>query len=334
MSLQYTTPVHLSKGGSNKNKKISPNADDSLVALEAEVVKNILSNSKSRHDNDRMDSQLEVIVQGTSISPMPMQKHTMTKISKLPSDGTPKKKKQKTDGYATTIQDPKHTPTPSSPKRRTRFKSPESSFNNDLPSCDVVTEGSINIVAGFTGMTVFPRKDEMQLPESCFQPKQRPVLLVEQLPTSTLASRQATTPIDLSVDGVSTAEAEGGVHFKRHCNERRQLAAKHRAEHELIRKKVLHSIRYVLSTWDIELMSNNTHAAIVESARTWFNDALECHQEMLDDMLGRQVMEAESLAAQQTSDLATGGHAPVVQVSFPFPEVFEQARQEMIALIQ
>jgi len=39
------------------------------------------------------------------------------------------------------------------------------------------------------------------------------------------------------------------------------------------------------------------------------------------------------LAAQQTSDLATG-HAPVVQVSFPFPEVFEQARQEMIALIQ
>ena len=164
-----TTPVHLSKGVSNKYKKISPDADDSLAALEAEVVKHIRSNSKSRHDNDRMDSQLEVIVQGTSISPMPMQKHTMTKISKLPSDGTPKKKKQKTDGYAMTIQDPKHTSTPSSPKRRTRFKSPESSFDNDLPSCDVATEGgSINIVVGFTGMMVFPRKDEMQLPESCF----------------------------------------------------------------------------------------------------------------------------------------------------------------------
>ena len=333
-----TTPVHLPKGDS-KHKKISPDADDSLVALEAEVVEHIRSNSKSRHDNDRMDSQLEVIGQGTSVSPMPVQKHTMTKSSKLLSDGTPKKKKQKTDGGNDTIhQDPKQTPTRSSPKRRARFKSPESSFDNDLPHFDVTKEGSNSTVVGFTGMTVFDRKKDVQLPESCFQPKQRPMLLVEQLPMSTLASRLALrrhthTPIDLTVDDVTTSVTEGGVHFQRHCNERRQLTAKHRAEHELIRKKVLHSIRYVLSTWDIELMSNNPHAVIVESARTWFNDALECHQEMLDDMLGRQVMEAEALAAQQTSDLATG-HAPVVQVSFPFPEVFEQARQEMIALIQ
>ena len=367
-----TTPVHLPKGDS-KHKKISPDADDSLVALEAEVVKQIRSNSKSRHDNDRMDSQLEVIGQGTSVSPMPVQKHTMKKSSKLLSDGTPKKKKQKTDGGKDTIhqdpkqtptpssqllsdgtpkkkkqktdvgkdtihQDPKQTPTPSSPKRRARFKSPESSFDNDLPHVDVTKEGSSSTVVGFTGMTVFDRKKDVQLPESCFQPKLRPMLLVEQLPMSTLASRLALrrhthTPIDHTVDDVTTSLTEGGVHFQRHCNERRQLAAKHRAEHELIRKKVLHSIRYVLSTWDIELMSNNPHAAIVESARTWFNDALECHQEMLDDMLGRQVMEAEALAAQQTSDLATG-HAPVVQVSFPFPEVFEQARREMIALIQ
>lgn len=333
-----TPPVHLPKGFS-KFKKISPDADNSLVALEVEVVKHIRSNSKSRHDNDdRMDSQLEVIGQGTSISPMPVQKHTMTKSSKLLSDGTPKKKKQKTDdgggggGKETIHQDLQETPTSSSPKRRARFKSPESSLDNNLPPCDLTTYGSNSTVVGFTGMTVFDRKKDVQLPESCFQPKQRPVLLVEQLPMSTLASRLA-TPIDLTVVDVTTSVTEGGVHFQRHCNERRQLAAKHRAEHELIRKKVLHSIRYVLSTWDIELMSNKPHVTIVESAKTWFNDALECHQEMLDDMLGRQVMESESLAARQTSDLVTG-HALVVQVSFPFPEVFEQARHEMIALIQ
>jgi hypothetical protein len=49
-------------------------------------------------------------------------------------------------------------------------------------------------------------------------------------------------------------------------------------------------------------------------------------------MLGRQTMEAESLAATQTSELAHK-RAPALLVSFPFPQVFEQARQEMISMI-
>ena len=49
-------------------------------------------------------------------------------------------------------------------------------------------------------------------------------------------------------------------------------------------------------------------------------------------MLCRQVMEAESLAARQTCEL-TDKRAPMLQVSFPFPEVFEQARQELITLL-
>lgn len=51
-----------------------------------------------------------------------------------------------------------------------------------------------------------------------------------------------------------------------------------------------------------------------------------------NDMLHRQEMEAESLAARQTSDL-DNERAPVLQVSFPFPQVFEQARQEMMAIL-
>jgi hypothetical protein len=50
-------------------------------------------------------------------------------------------------------------------------------------------------------------------------------------------------------------------------------------------------------------------------------------------MLGRQTMEAESLAARQTSELVDK-RASVLQVSFPFPQVFEQARQEMMSMIK
>ncbi len=44
-------------------------------------------------------------------------------------------------------------------------------------------------------------------------------------------------------------------------------------------------------------------------------------------------MEAESLAARQTLEL-DNERAPVLHVTFPFPQVFEQARQEMIAILR
>ena len=50
-------------------------------------------------------------------------------------------------------------------------------------------------------------------------------------------------------------------------------------------------------------------------------------------MLNRQLLESESLAARQTNELAGKG-APMVQVSFPFPEVFDQARKEILSLLQ
>lgn len=44
-------------------------------------------------------------------------------------------------------------------------------------------------------------------------------------------------------------------------------------------------------------------------------------------MMERQVLESESLAARQTLHLKQ--RAPMLQVSFPFPEVFEQAKNEL-----
>ena len=135
---------------------------------------------------------------------------------------------------------------------------------------------------GFLGVTILDRRVGTDLPESCFQPKQRPALLVEQLPRSTVDSRLAkyATGPNSNSSQVATSSTQD-VQFKLHCDERHKLAARHRAEHEMIRKKVLHSIRYVVSTWDIELNSNRSHASIVESAKKWFDKALKSHEEVL-----------------------------------------------------
>jgi hypothetical protein len=73
----------------------------------------------------------------------------------------------------------------------------------------------------------------------------------------------------------------GNLTLAKHDGERQKLAAKHQAEHEMIRRQVLNTIRYVISTWDIELNSSRSCNSIVESAKRWFDDALLDHQETL-----------------------------------------------------
>ena len=332
-----STPVLFSKRDSSEARKISPDARDLTPASLASHADKPNRTCKSHHDDDGMDSQLEVIARGSALTPkisknnhervpssddaVPMKKHKMAHDKQnvdmpkkkqktavqdtkqdvkaaayLPSspkrhdkqnDDMPKKKQK------TAVQDTKQDVEaaaylPSSPKRRGKCRvqsptPPDSSPANDHVSMLPTEDDSNNIKAvGFLGMTTFDRREEMQLPESCFQPKQRPALLVEQLPKSTLCSRLSYAPaIQPPFPTTVATKTTVGIHFKRHCDERRQLAARHRAEHEMVRKRVLHSIRYVLSTWDVELNSNKTHAAIVESAKMWFDDALACHQEML-----------------------------------------------------
>ncbi|KAL3764398.1 hypothetical protein ACHAWU_004571 [Discostella pseudostelligera] len=226
-----------------------------------------------------------------------------------------------------------------SPKTRGGKSKNEPSMQSNVPSLSanepVVVQPAeqepVTKMVGFLGVTILDRKVERELPESCFQPLQRPMLFVEKLPTCTVGSRLAKyKAVQHSTEFTTRAD---DVRFKLHCDERQKLAARHRAEHEMIRRKVLHSIRYVMATWDIELNSNKSHASIVESAKKWFDKALESHEEVLNDMLCRQEMEAEALAARQTSEL-DNERAPVLHVSFPFPQVFDMARQEMITMFR
>ncbi|KAL3823414.1 hypothetical protein ACHAXA_004289 [Cyclostephanos tholiformis] len=348
-----------------KPRKVSPDVRDLTPAYMVSKVENSSSACKNQHEDDGMDSQLDLIVRGAALSPKiskidcekfpsdknfeTVKKHKMAKGKQI--DDVISKKKQKTS-----VQDEKkvvemevmpkplldeknHLTSPSKQRGRRKTQSPippQSSPANDFEFMAPVGNEHINITAsGYLGVTILDRRDKVHLPESCYKPKLRPVLLVEQLPKSTVQSR-LTNDQEIQTSSYPkkiTTTTTDDLHYKRHCDERRQLAAKHRAEHEMIRKRVLHSIRYALSTWDVELHSNKPHAIVVDSAKRWFDDALACHQEMLDDMLGRQTMEAESLAARQTSELVHK-RAPALRVSFPFPQVFEQARQEMISMIK
>ena len=50
---------------------------------------------------------------------------------------------------------------------------------------------------------------------------------------------------------------------------------------------------------------------------------------MLQDMLDRQRMEAETMAAMQTTE-NLGRKAALLQVSFPFPDLFDQVRTRVM----
>ena len=66
------------------------------------------------------------------------------------------------------------------------------------------------------------------------------------------------------------------------------------------------------------------------------SDIFACSQMLYrtqDDMIDRQVLEAESLMSRQTAELPSE-RAPMLKVSFPFPEVFEQARKEMRSMVK
>jgi len=350
-----STPLHATKGSKKTNsvRKVTPR-DLSLTPFEPNTKLDRSGRpSKKRPPNDgpgleQMVSQLESIVRRYNQEPTHPPKRSKPDDEKLNSSNNdlPTKKQRTMQVKQDVVVDRKpenvEKPGPSSPKRRGKriTQSPTKSSPKSSPTKDVAPESqtapeSNDRNVGFLGMTIVDNKTETRLPESCYQPRERPLLLVEQLPNSTIVSRLADAPttIPSSFSAEVTTTTTESVHFKRHSDERQTLSARHRAEHEMVRKKVLHSIRYVLSTWDMQLDSTMSHGSIVDSAKSWFDEALMGHQEMLSDMLDRQMLEAESLAARQTSELPDKC-APLLQVSFPFPEVFKQARQEMISMLQ
>ena len=257
--------------------------------------------------SEPMDSQLESIAVNSGlqsyISPKRSSPSTVKEMLDSHSSATTSLKKRRKK----TTPTPKNTPIKASAVQDT-----------SLLSC-----GKKKV--GFIGMTIQQDYVEKSLPDLCYQQKERPFLMVEQHPSNSVSSRYE------NIQSSCNEIAKGSREYQ-HCHERQQLAAKHRAEHEMLRKKVLFSIRHVLSTWDIELSTNRNFSTIVESATKWFDEALMDHGEVLSDMLDRQTMEAESLAARQTAELV-GKLAPMLRVSFPFPEVFEQAKQELQSIL-
>ena len=88
-------------------------------------------------------------------------------------------------------------------------------------------------------------------------------------------------------------------------------------------------------------MKNASRADRMKSAQNYLEEELLIHMDMLNDTLQRQTMEISALSGKQTlerSALATGVKdkgdvlvAPFrMQVSFPFPEVFDQARNAVL----
>mmetsp|Transcript_25991 Transcript_25991/g.50424 ORF Transcript_25991/g.50424 Transcript_25991/m.50424 type:complete len:1257 (-) Transcript_25991:285-4055(-) len=210
---------------------------------------------------------------------------------------------------------------PYSSPERSRRSSKRVSFESSPPS-PVIVDDSVNNL----GITIVNKFYESKLPESCFiQRKQRQFLIDDH--TKTAVSVRFPDDVPQPTLTVETSKAKST--FLKHCEERRRLAAEHRAQHEQLRKRILSSIRQVFSTMDLELASNRSHSAIAETAKRWFDEGLVQDQEILQDMLVRQTMEAEALAANHTAQLP-GKRAPTLQVTFPFPEVFEQARNELI----
>ncbi|KAL9188447.1 hypothetical protein ACHAXT_006825 [Thalassiosira profunda] len=359
-----SAPASKGVGKASSIKKLEPSAAASLLALKADKLASSESKKAIRPGKKAPEETVDCtpapanetggdkkaravvrkVTPGDLISPAP---YSVVKTAAKIVASAPGKKRQsgnaeRMDSQLESIaQEPVHSPTrtgQSATKKQKVAKTPvKSSRKKATPSKDDVPKpkGTSEKKVGFVGMTVLDRRVTASLPETCYQPKVRPQLLVEQLPKTTIESRLANAPAAPSQlpAPAPTSNPTESAHFQRQCDERQKLAAKHRAEHEMVRKRVLHTVRSVLATWDVEIGSNRSHASIVDSARRWFDESLAGHQENLDDILGRQMLEAESLAARQTAELRDA-RAMAVRVSFPFPEVFEQARQEMLSLVK
>jgi hypothetical protein len=103
---------------------------------------------------------------------------------------------------------------------------------------------------------------------------------------------------------------------------RMKMALEHRAAHDLIRKRVLSSVDVIIRSF------SNQPPPSTEEARGWLDGIIRKYQNVLEDTIGRQTLEAATMAALQTRSNGGNKVAPLA-VSYPFPEVFEQARESL-----
>lgn len=310
------TPVPLAKGINDKAHSVRKVTPGDLLPTAEPIVDSILTVDKSsrsdkrrRSEDDQMDIQLQIIVHGYNSeaahspkrSDNDPEKSSTRETVQSNQNGHAQMKHETSSGQSKKVVAApvivKKRKTAEQGKKLTAVLAAEKSGGKSKAEASKSSDRSISAPEAVVlqpaeneevtkkvcllGMTILDRKVESELPESCYQPKQRPVLLVEQLPRCTVGSRLTKYAVGRNSNSTEVTPTTEDKQLNLHCDERQKLAARHRAEHEMLRKKILHSIRYVLSTWDIELNSNKSHASIVESAKKWFDKALESHEEVL-----------------------------------------------------
>lgn len=109
---------------------------------------------------------------------------------------------------------------------------------------------------------------------------------------------------------------------------RMKLAAEHRANHEMLLKRVIHAAQFTVKA----LIKAETLGA-VESAEASFQESFQTYYEILEESVWRQTEEASALADRQTWE-KKGCSVPTLQVSFPFYGVFDEVIACVDAIIQ
>ena len=164
----------------------------------------------------------------------------------------------------------------------------------------------------------------------------RPRLLVQDLPKDTVhqrvaLSRQPSMPdiVDSAASGYASDATSPCDSTTLHEFERCKLAAEHRAGHEMMRKILLSRMERQIAVWNAENMRSGGLRPSFDKVQKWVDNTVSSYEEMLQDMLDRQRMEAETMAATQTAE-NRGREAALLQVSFPFPDVFDHVRTKVM----
>ena len=164
----------------------------------------------------------------------------------------------------------------------------------------------------------------------------RPRLLVQDLPKATVHQRVALSrqpsmagAADSAASGYASDATSPCDSTTLHEFERCKLAAEHRAGHEMMRKNLLSRMERQVDAWNAENTRSGGLRPSFDKVQKWADNTISSYEEMLQDMLDRQRMEAETMAAMQTTE-NLGRKAALLQVSFPFPDLFDQVRTRVM----
>ena len=135
------------------------------------------------------------------------------------------------------------------------------------------------------------------------------------------------TPVETRM-GISASSQETGTVVADQELARMKLAAEHRANHEMLLKRIIHAAQFT-----VKALKKAETVGAVEVAEESFQESFRSYYEILDESLWRQTMEASTLADRQTWE-RQGSAIPTLQVSFPFYGVFDEVIACVDSIIQ